>query len=334
MTANSSSEAAAGCPIQNEYCAKVSKNNREDPIGSAPGHRNYLFVEIPLPWEYRLENSRHFPAGLAEVLAEAAQQGASFRFLGCASEACPSPAGHRRVMYYSRTVPFAARFEKREYVVPEERLTGLVAALLRGEETERPLPAETAPAGESRDLFVCTHGGHDVCCGKFGYPIYKEIEERYASASAGKLRVWRTSHFGGHRHAPTMIDFPEGRYWAQLTPEVLDTLLLRRGPVSKLAAHYRGWGGVGPYEQAVERELFIREGWDWIGYEKRAELLDKDEASARVRVEFRSPGKPDAEVYEALVRSTGTVVTGGCGHGPSEAKQYELVDLAKRNVHS
>lgn len=57
-----------------------------------------------------------------------------------------------------------------------------------------------------RDILVCTHGSRDVCWGKFGYAIYKLLRARHAAPNG--LRVWRTSHIGGHRFASTLLDFP------------------------------------------------------------------------------------------------------------------------------
>ena len=56
--------------------------------------------------------------------------------------------------------------------------------------------------------MVCTHGNIDAACARFGYPIYQQLRQNYATQS---LRVWRCSHFGGHQFAPTLIDFPSGR---------------------------------------------------------------------------------------------------------------------------
>ncbi|CAG7638627.1 hypothetical protein PAECIP111802_02461 [Paenibacillus allorhizosphaerae] len=179
-------------------------------------------------------------------------------------------------------------------------------------------------------MFVCTHGSHDVCCGKFGYFIYKEIDDRYALHSGGSLRVWRTSHFGGHRHAPTMIDFPECRYWAQITPGLLDALLLRKGGFEHIARNYRGWGRIGTFEQVAEREIFLREGWDWIKYKKQAVLRRKDDTSAVVRLSFwRSEDGAECETYEVEVCISGKVETGGCGHGWGEARQFTVSNVAK-----
>lgn len=327
---SSQTKTGAGETARAMYCSLVSRESGEDPIGTAPSHARYLLVEVPLPWECQVEESKHFPPGLAEAVSRFAAAGKPCRLLAFASDAYPVPPGFRRVMYYERPEAPFAFFGKQEYIVPETHLTTLAQALLAGDDNER-LSAFSEYAErsnrESRDLFVCTHGSHDRCCGKFGFPLYQTIMRRYASHSPGKLRVWRTSHFGGHRHAPTLVDFPEGRYWAHLREELLDALILRQGGVDGLARHYRGWGGADAFGQVAERAVFLREGWDWIALRKQAEVLTKDETSAKIRIDYWLPDGSVAGSYEAQISIAAPMRTGGCGDEPGEARQYGIDGL-------
>lgn len=89
----------------------------------------------------------------------------------------------------------------------------------------------------------------------------------------GQLRVWRCSHFGSHQLAPTLVDLPEGRCWGHLEPEVLELLVKRNEPVAGLRQFYRGWAGLTQFEQIAEREIWIREGWDWLDYLKAGQSV-------------------------------------------------------------
>lgn len=125
--------------------------------------------------------------------------------------------------------------------------------------------------GEVRDLFVCTHGTVDLCCGKFGYPLYQALRDQYASP---KLRAWRVSHFGGHAFAPTLIDMPSCRWWGHLEVAHLDALVHRAAPASTLRDCYRGWGALSYFGQIAEREIFMREGWNWADLPKSEAMID------------------------------------------------------------
>lgn len=310
-----------------QYCATLSRQQQEDPVGTAPSHRRYLFVEVPLPWEVHVADSRRFPTGLKDMLARCEERceapAEKFRFLAFTSNTRRSPEGQVRVFYFWRPPFPCSAFRKREYIVPFRELNSLVEAILLNTGQLSAFDHALQPTEHIREFFVCTHGTHDRCCGKFGAPVYQFIENHYAADSGQNIRVWSTSHFGGHRLAPTLIDFPEGRYWAHATTDMLRMLIERKGPAAEITKHCRGWGMLGRFEQVAERELLSRFGWDWIHYDKEAEVLDGDDTSARVRIRYRSPGGEQGE-YNAEVTVTGMVRIGGCGAGWSETSQYAV----------
>jgi hypothetical protein len=181
-----------------------------------------------------------------------------------------------------------------------------------------------------RDIVVCTHGSRDVCCGRFGYQVYDILRRRYMVR--GKIRVWRSSHIGGHRFAPTLIDYPEARYWGHPEPWAAEGLAARRGPVSDLRRYYRGWSGLqSPFEQVAEREIFAREGWAWSGYLKEGRILASGRNRAEVRIAYERPDGAVSGAYEATVETTGLVMTlESSGSGElSEVDQYRVVRLQK-----
>jgi hypothetical protein len=237
-------------------------------------------------------------------------------------------------MLMRRPPGLAAAYEKAEYALPKDEVAGLVGALTEPGGLARFERYARGDTAHVREILVCTHGANDAACGKFGYPVYNLLRAKYAAGSEGRLRVWRTSHIGGHRFAPTLLDFPEGRYWGHLL-EVghVEDLVLRRGAASKLAPFCRGLAGLGrPFEQLAEREILAREGWAWTGYRKRGETLsvDENEDRAEVRIEYESP-EGVAGAYEATIEASGSVMTlGASGTDPlQEVKQYRVSRLEK-----
>lgn len=99
------------------------------------------------------------------------------------------------------------------------------------------------------------------------YELYEKLREPRerspkTGSPRGRARIWRVSHLGGHRFAPTAIELPTLRQWAFLTPEAAERILSRCGDCSELRRHYRGWAGLGSaWEQVLEREVLDREGW-------------------------------------------------------------------------
>jgi hypothetical protein len=128
----------------------------EDPIGTAPTHERYLFVEIPLPWAYPITTSQQMPKQLVNVLDEAAERGQKIRFLAFSSDERTSPPGYRRIFYFTKPETAFSRYMKHEFVVPENEVVGLVQKLI----SSAPLDSFNEHKQDTlhiRDLFVCTH---------------------------------------------------------------------------------------------------------------------------------------------------------------------------------
>lgn len=285
-------------------------------------------VEVAPPYQRNAMDSRRFVKGLPEVVDEAMNRGLIQKFGAFMPDREYSEKGRARVLLFRRPGDGAfSSFEKDDLLVPLDDLAPTVEALLSGGEFPEGYRSGSA---DVRDVFVCTHNNRDVCCGKFGDPVYKELRRTYADET---LRVWRTSHIGGHRFAPTLLELPEGRYWGHLEMDAVEKLVLRNGSFSDLGRFYRGWAGLGSkFEQIVEREILVREGWTWAGYLKEGRVLgvSGDEDRAEVRIEYEHPNGSTG-AYEALVVADGSVTTlGNSGFGPlEEVTQYRVSQLKK-----
>ncbi len=314
---------------ERRLCSLVSRANGEDPIGSAKPIENRLIVELPQPWQRDALGSRRLVEGLRPVVEDARDTDLLDAFSAILPDREYSRNGHTRLLFLCKpSGPFAA-YEKQDFLVPNGEVAAAAGALLKGNGLGR-FERYRQETGHVRDILVCTHGGRDVCCGKFGYPVYDLLRRRHAAP--GRLRVWRTSHIGGHRFAPTMIDYPEGRHWGHLETWAAERLAARRGPVSDLGPFLRGWAGLrSPAEQAAEREVFAREGWAWTGYLKEGRVLHSSDGRTEVRIDYRSPDGAISGAYEATVEVAGAVMTmESSGDAElAEVDQYRVVRLEK-----
>lgn len=129
------------------------------------------------------------------------------------------------------------------------------------------------PTQYIRDLLVCTHTQVDLACGRFGTPLYRQLRKNYGQQN--HLRIWQSTHFGGHQFAPTLLDLPIGQFWGHLEPDIVDTLISRQGSLEQLRPFYRGWSGLNKFEQIAEREIWMQMGWDWQHYPKRGRIKRK-----------------------------------------------------------
>ncbi|HEX2034023.1 MAG TPA: sucrase ferredoxin [Chloroflexota bacterium] len=308
----------------------------------AGGVERYIIMELAPPWAPQLWESPRFPPALAPSVMQAWEQcPQTLRFLCIAPDEAHTVPGWVRFLAFWRPYGAAATFERQEFLVPQQEAVPLAQCLLQGAPADlldfQRYRADPPGAPPVRDILVCTHGSVDACCATFGYPLYHLLRRRYGVPSGGRLRAWRVSHFGGHRLAPTLIDFPEGRYWGHMTASAIDGLVRRNVPVTSLRRHYRGWGGLQtPFEQVAEREAFVREGWAWIDYLKTGHLLEGGEGGdrARVRLDFRSADGSVRGAYDVTVEVRGTVPAVHCREGgePWRAKQYTTTSLIKNDL--
>jgi hypothetical protein len=309
-------------------CSVVSKSSGEDPAGSGAPFASYLLLEIPPPWRGDITESPGLSREMCAAVAEARDAGAIDRFTGFMPDPEYSLEGHTRAFLFQRPEgPFAA-YEKRDYLLPQEEVVAFARSLPEPDGLSR-FEHYRQETEQVREIFTCTHGANDACCGKFGFPIYNLLRFKYAGP--GRLRVWRASHIGGHRFAPTLIDLPEGRYWGHLELKHLENLVLRNGPVFELGRLCRGWAGVEDhFEQIAERELLVREGWKWTQYRKTARLLEETEERGRVRLEYEDPGGKGG-AYEITIEASGSVTTlDRSGGEPYETPQYHVSRLEKK----
>lgn len=285
-------------------CCDTTRDAGEDPIGTAVRFDALLAVEIPLPWPHEVWDAPHIPAGLAAVFNGAMAQTLKLRPQALLPRD-DTPAGHIRVLYYTRpTEETISTYDRVEYLVPDTAVFALVQALVEQPDNLPEFTSyqhETAPI---RDIFVCTHGSRDTCCGTLGVPTLQALQSTYASDT---LRVHRTSHIGGHRFAATLLDMPAGQYWAFVEPGMLDSLVRRRGNVKALSRHYRGWACLEPPAQAVERAMFMQIGWPWLSYRKSLTVVSQADGISQVRVAFAAPDNGESGAVEATVDSTGRV---------------------------
>jgi hypothetical protein len=257
------------------FCSIVSKANGEDPIGSAPEAQHWLVVELPQPWSAQVFQEDPAVQPVFALIKKLVLQGIQLRPIAIAPDRHYSKPGYRRILYYRQTAASFNAFEPLEYWVPESEAMPLAIALLKrlgkGQAVSELAAFESyRQQSQTRDLLICTHGNVDAACARFGFPIYEKLRREYGS---DRLRVWRCTHFGGHQYAPTLVDLPSGRYWGHVEFSMLDALVNQHGTPADLYQFYRGWAGLGKFEQILEREVWIKEGWNWLEYAKRGKVI-------------------------------------------------------------
>jgi len=312
-------------------CALAARLAGEEPVGWSIIGQRFVLLEVPLPWPHLIEHASNLPPGLGEVIGRL-PPGNAVRFEAIAPDEQWSVPGRTRIILLDRSDAPASGYRRSEHLVREADVADLVATWLAG-------GVVGGIAQDVRDILVCTHGSHDTCCGRFGAPIHQALRQRYAGP---KLRVWRGSHTGGHRFAPTLVDFPDGRSWGRLTIDELSAIVERDRPPAELRGRYRGCGFLPSfYERLVEAELLFAHGWSWLDRHLTGRVIEghrfdypeePDELDDRavVRLTASRPGAGPSESWEAVIeRGADRVTRGECGEEPWESPSFRVTDLRR-----
>ncbi|MEH1848176.1 MAG: sucrase ferredoxin [Nostoc sp.] len=347
------------------YCSVVSQANGEDPIGTAGTVDEWLIVEVPRPWKAELWQEKPEFQPLLQVVERLASNPMRYfkgRLLAIAPDKGYTHPEWVRVFYYQRPAQLFAQYTKQEYLLPLIQVAPLTEALLFQPQNLLSFQTYRQLTDNIREILVCTHANYDLACGRFGYPLYQLLRQKYATES-DSLRVWQTNHFGGHQFAPTLIDFPTGQVWGHLKADILDSLIYRQGDVSQLRNFYRGCAGLGKFEQIAEREIWMQSGWDWLDYSKAGRILAQDEGGivrsllkgilkrvpslklklvvarwdqqatwAKVLIDYTSSNNSHQGAYEATLKLTGTVTSkhkSGDDVPLTTVNQYGIAHLLK-----
>jgi len=319
-----------------ELCSLYSQANGEDPIGTATPFERCLIVELQPPWDRDVWRTSDLTKAVKRAVMQSRGSGPAVRLLAVQ----PDPEGYvaedqgpdwARVFWFTR--PLQQRFRQyayRHFHVPVVHLPELAATLARGGEPQG-ASREVEQQELRRELFLCTHNTRDACCGRFGQEMYDRLRRTQSAQGDQGWRVWRTSHLGGHRLAPTLMDMNAGRSYGHLTPAAVHALLFpEQGTLDELLNCYRGWSGLQMYEQIVEREIWRREGWAWTRRQCAGRTLEGRKGKA-ARVEISCSTGDGAATYTAEVQVRDQVHTLNSSYTDKYfyATRFTVSDLAQ-----
>jgi hypothetical protein len=285
--------------MNTSFCAEQSRQSGLDIAGTASEHQVYVAIACPPPWERNDMASKGIPAALRDLSEEIYDDYDRYqtRFLLIHNEHLKQD-NLTRVLVFRKPSGFATAYDKQEFHLASiDDVAPLVRQVVMGELLSA-IPVDLP----TRDILVCTHGSRDRCCSRFGNPIYQQALKLVKERSLPNIRIWQASHIGGHRMAPTAIDFPSARYYGYLTAESLTAILTQSGDLSWINQQYRGCGLLSWAAQCLERELLLTHGWPWFGYALEGRVLAHNDDESINQVELAvDRGTGDGDRYRATV---------------------------------
>ncbi len=198
--ANSFSDANS-LPTDTRFCSLLSLAQGEPLAGTANRVDVWLLLEYTQPWSAKIQADNLLSAAVNAWLQE--QSACLPRFRLQFIKQNKRHSGTRRVY-----VVINHAQHPRMYVFHLDGYEDLLPLDLPA------LVGDSAACHEFRTherlFLVCLNGKRDLCCAKFGFPIYKEM------AAFAPAEVWQCSHIGGDRFAPNALCFPHGLCYGRL----------------------------------------------------------------------------------------------------------------------
>lgn len=288
-------------------CSTQTRNLGEHLAGSATAADHFVLVELPLPWPNKIEDH--------PVVAAAVRKGGEraeakrTRVLAVRRADDTDSRRHRIISYRAEiTQDGFAGFVGAETDVDSSQLEATLTTVLAGDDST------LVPVAPAVDVLLCTHGRRDRCCGSLGSLLVIELEPLVPD----NVRLWRTSHTGGHRFAPTGITFPDGLTWGFVDAPTMLGIIDRSLPPSQLPSHLRGCAGLADRTvQVADATLLARHGWSWLDTPRshhqtaggdEAIVIDSQSGGTRSRVRLLPadpiPVPSCAEPIEAAQKAT------------------------------
>ncbi len=298
---------------QDLRCAVLTNTVGESPAGTAPWANRWVLVETAQPWPVAALDHAVFD----DVADKTVLKTDTSRTLLVGSKSPTSsvtPPDSARVIVYDRVRGSDASdslsgFDGQERVVGFDELGSLIMAAHAGDFVGDPVT--------TTDVLICTHGSRDRCCGSFGTRLFTEAVELQATGVlSANVRVWRTSHIGGHRFSPTGISFPDGTFWAGLDIEALSAITNHSAQgVERLSKLARGNTGISSRAgQVADIEGFRRHGWQWMSA-ARSWKVDGESVAISAVLDSGSVS------YRATVEPGRSLDVPACGLGAEHSKK-------------
>ena len=287
-------------------CSIDSLNADEEMYGTAPRVDVWLLLEYRGRWSGSAFKDSKIPKAVKSHLNEALKSISDSR-LQLIKRRGNNDA---RLMFY---IAVSGEKKPRLYEFELENYEDLLSLdFKKSMKSKKHLCAE-------KKYIMCTNGEYDMCCGKFGKPVYLDL----AKGKYGP-RTWETTHIGGHRFASTFVCLPEGVVYGRVREGVFAEKLIDEFEHGKInLSSYRGRSCY-PYE-AQAAEYYIRKETgitDIPGFIFKN--LKKDDKKSVVR--FLSPH--DNVTHKVKIRQDKNAlkIIKSCGEKPSYIPQFRLIE--------
>jgi hypothetical protein len=290
------------------YCSDAARLRGDDNTATAARIDVWILVELPITWG----RDPITEAALPEVVRDALRR---------ASHEIP----RSRVVFIRKRVESLG--PTRVYIARSGPHTGVTQLDLDTIDGVATIPflsiANDTVARAARPLvLVCTHGQHDSCCGRRGYPLFDALRRR------DELEAWQCSHIGGDRFAANAVILPWGLYYGPVEPRDAGALAASLAREEIFLPAYRGRSSLSRPVQAAE--TFVRRETNVLARDA-FELVSRETLDhGRMQIHLRDRSGAIHDVTIEQFASAETAMLTCTSKVASTVPQFKLVEYKRR----
>lgn len=296
-------------PIKNKIlCFESSLNANEEMYGTAPRADVWFMLEYRGHWSGSAFKDSKIPKAVKSHLKKELKTAKNSRLQLIKKQ---KNEESDLKLYISVSDENSPRLYKIEFSDYEELLSLNIKKILR---SDKHISEETI-------YIVCTNGEYDICCGKFGMPVYLDL-------AIGKYgaQTWEANHIGGHRFASTFVCLPHGLVYGRVREgRVAEELIeqFERGEVD--ISSYRGRSCHSSEVQAAE--YYLRKE---TGISEISELVFKKAKSSDKKYNIKFQAQSDGTIHKIKLRmdKNAIKIIKGCGDKSSYMPQFRLLNYS------
>ena len=285
------------------YCSDAARLRGDDNTATAARIDVWILVELPITWG----RDPITEAALPQIVRDALKR---------ASREIP----RSRVVFIRKRVECLG--PTRVYVVRSAPHAGVTQLDLDSLEDVATVPFvsianDTASPAARPLVLVCTHGQHDSCCGRRGYPLFDALRQH------DDIDLWQCSHIGGDRFAANAVVLPWGIYYGPVEPRDAGALVDSLSREEIFLPAYRGRCSFAKPVQAAE--TFVRRETNTLARDA-FQLLSREKLEhGRIQVRLRDTSGTIHEVTIERSDSAETALLTCTASTATNVPQFRMV---------
>jgi hypothetical protein len=295
--------------VSRVYCSDAARLRGDDNAGTAARIDVWILVELPITWGRDPITEAALPPHVRDVLTRA-----SHEIPRC------------RVVFIRKRVERLG--PTRVYIVRSAPKTGVTQLDLDAIEEVADVPFisianDTKEPAPRPLVLVCTHGQHDSCCGRRGYPLYDALRQR------DELDVWQCSHVGGDRFAANAVVLPWGLYYGPVEPRDATALAESLKSEEIFLSAYRGRCSMSRPVQAAE--TFVRRETNALARDAFQFVTRETLADGRLQIHLRDRSGTIHDVTIEQYISTQSAMLTCSAKSENAVPQFRLIEYTTRS---